>query len=213
MSRPRLGILNCADARAIAEQRLPRFLFELVDRGAEDDIALTGNRAAFEAAKLRHRIMIDVSSRDASTTLFGRKLSMPVAIGPTGSAAMLWYKGETALARAAAAAGIPFTVACGGNTWFQLYVWSDPALVEAIVRRADAAGAEALIVTADTAVVPIREYNRRNGFRAPFRLNRQLAIDVAKKPGWATRVLWPYCATADCHDTRICRTRCASRFA
>ena len=176
---------NIADLRAAAQRRLPRGVFEFVDRGSEDEIALRNNRAGFERIKLRHRALVDVSGRSMATTLFGKPVGMPMAIAPTGAAGLCWHEGELELAKAAAKAKIPFTLATsamtsmekiaeqagpgvGGRLWFQLYVWNRRDLSYQLVERAKAAGFEALIVTVDTIVPPNREYNARNGFLLPF---------------------------------------------
>ena len=78
--------LNVYDLRAAAKRRLPRAVFEFVDRGSEDGIAVANNRNAFERIKLRHRALVDVSGRSMNTTLFGKPVSMPMAIAPTGAA-------------------------------------------------------------------------------------------------------------------------------
>src|SRR5271165_5347336 len=127
---------NIADLRAVAQRRLPRGVFEFVDRGSEDEVALRNNRAGFERIKLRHRALVDVSGRSMATTLFGKPAGMPMAIAPTGAAGLCWHEGELELAKAAARAEIPFTLATGAMTsmekiakaasfrlWFQLYVW------------------------------------------------------------------------------------------
>jgi len=108
--------LNVYDLRAAAKRRLPKAVFEFVDRGSEDDIAVANNRAAFERIKLRHRALVDVSGRSMATTLFGKPVSMPMAIAPTGAAGLCWHEGELELAKAAAKAKIPFTLATGAMT-------------------------------------------------------------------------------------------------
>src|SRR5262252_6177034 len=95
---------NIFDLREAARRRLPRGVFEFVDRGTEDEVALANNRAAFERIKLKHRALIDMSDRTMTTTLFGKPSSMPMAIAPTGVAGMCWYHGELELAKAAAEA-------------------------------------------------------------------------------------------------------------
>ena len=133
---------------------------------------------------------------------------MPIAVGPTGTAGLLWYQGEIGLARAAAA-GIPFTVAinsmtsmetiaeqAGGRLWFQLYMWSDRTLSHQIVARAKAAGFEALMVTVDGAVRANREYGHCNGFEMPFRFNRRNVAGVLTRPGWLCGVLLHYAMTS-----------------
>src|SRR5690242_21764404 len=125
---------NIADLREVARKRLPKGVFEYVDRGAEDEIGVAENRRAFERMKLRTKCMVDLSKRDMGTTLFGKRIEMPLAISPTGITGVCWYQGEIALARAAAKAGVPFTLATnsitaietvareapGGPTWLQL---------------------------------------------------------------------------------------------
>ncbi|MEN3352469.1 MAG: (S)-mandelate dehydrogenase, partial [Betaproteobacteria bacterium] len=94
---------NIADLREIARRRLPKGMFEFVDRGTEDEVSLRHNRAALDEIKLRPRTLVDVSHRTQEITLFGVRLTMPIAIAPSGSAGLTWYEGEIALARAAAA--------------------------------------------------------------------------------------------------------------
>ena len=199
---------NVHDLREMAKKRLPKWLFEFVDRGTEDEVALRNNRAAFERIKLKTQVLVDVSKRDQGTTLFGKRHDMPIGIAPTGAAGMLSYKGELSLARAAKAANIPFTLATGSTTsmedvakqvggtlWFQLYMWSDVRLSHMLVERAKNAGFEALVVTVDGPVNTNREYNTRNGFTVPFRYNSKNTLDVLKHPGWMLGVLGRYLLT------------------
>src|SRR3954466_6481084 len=182
--------LNNHDMREMAKKRLPKWLFEFVDRGTEDEVALRNNRAAFERIKLKTQVLVDDSKRNPDITQFGKKPNMPIGIAPTGPAGMLWYKGELELARAAKAAGIPFSLATGsitsmeevagevgGTLWMQLYMWADRKLSHQVVRRAAAAGFEALLVTVDGAVAGNREYNRRNGYSVPFKYNSKNTSD------------------------------------
>jgi len=197
----KLGAYNIHDLREMARRKLPRGVFEFVDRGTEDEVALRNNRAALERIRLKPRVLADVSRRSQEITLFGRKLPMPVALGPTGTAGLLSYGGELAVARAAATAGIPCTVAtnamtsmetiaeqAGGRLWFQLYMWSDRSLSHKIVERAKAVGFEALMVTVDGAVPSNREYNHRNGFEVPIHFNVRNVTDVLSKPRWLAGV-------------------------
>ena len=198
---------NIFDLRDIAKRRLPKWLFEFVDRGTEDEIALRNNREAFERIKFHPRMLVDVSGRKLDTTVFGKHHKMPIGIAPTGAAGMMWYQGELELARAAKAAGIPFSLATGsitsmekvaeevgGTLWMQLYMWADRRLSHQLVRRASAAGFEALLVTVDGAVAGNREYNRRNGYSVPFKYNSKNTTDVLMHPGWMIRVLGRYLA-------------------
>ena len=198
---------NIFDLRDMARARLPKWLFEFVDRGTEDEVALRNNREAFERIKFRPRMLVDVSGRKLDTTVFGKEHKMPIGIAPTGAAGMMWYQGELELARAAKEAGIPFSLATGsitsmekisgevgGTLWMQLYMWADRKLSHQLVRRASAAGFEALLVTVDGAVAGNREYNRRNGFSVPFKYNSKNTTDVLMHPRWMLGVLGRYIA-------------------
>jgi isopentenyl diphosphate isomerase/L-lactate dehydrogenase-like FMN-dependent dehydrogenase len=208
MARDLAAALNLEDVRELARRRLPRGIFEFIDRGAEDDVAIAENRAALRRVKLTTRALTDVSRRDAATTLFGAPVSMPLAIAPTGAAGLVWVQGELELARAAAAAGIPFTLAtrsmtsiediaekAGGTPWFQLYVWADRGMSWALVDRAAAAGCQALLVTVDVPVAPNREYNKRNGFSLPFDPGPRALLDIALHPRWLFGVMARYLMT------------------
>ena len=107
--------LNISDLREMARRRLTRGLFDFCDKGSEDQVGMRDNRVALDRIKLMPRILRDVSPRDPGITLFGKCHDLPLLIGPTGPAGFVWYRGETALARAAAAANIPFTLASNSN--------------------------------------------------------------------------------------------------
>jgi len=205
---PTLGAYDIADLRELARRRLPKGVFEFFDRGNGDETALVENRAAFERYKFIPHQLVDTSRRSQEVTLFGKRHKMPVAIAPTGSAGLAWYEGEIELARAAARAGIPFTLAtgsmtalervaeqAGGTLWFQVYMWPDRAASHKLVERAKAAGYQAIVVTVDTPVPPGREYNLRNGMTVPFRFTRRNVTDVMLHPRWLTGVLLRYLAT------------------
>jgi (S)-mandelate dehydrogenase len=195
---------NIEDLRQAARRRLPRGLFEYVDRGSEDEVSLRANRAGFERIRLLPRVLGDVSGRSLETTLFGTTLSMPMAIAPMSPAGLCWHEGEMALARAAAAMGIPYTLPTesmtaleriaevGGRLWFQLYLWNRREYSYALIERVERAGYEALIATVDTCVAPNREYNSRNGFAMPIRPGLRAALDVLAHPGWMLGTLGRY---------------------
>ena len=198
-----LGAYNIFDLREQARRFLPRGVFEYVERGTEDELGLQSNLAAFERVKLVPRVLRDVSSIDQTVDLFGKPMSMPVAIGATGAAGFVWLEGDLALATAAAACDVPFTISsastlpiekivtAGGRLWFQLYRWEDRAMTDDLVKRANNLGCEALVVTVDTAVPPNREYNLRNGFGVPLRMNGKNVPDVLAHPRWLFKVLLP----------------------
>src|SRR4051794_39381786 len=199
---------NVFDLREAAMRRLPKAVFEFVDRSTEDELALRNNRAAFEKVKLRHRALVDVSGRSTTTTLFGKEIALPMAIAPTGAAGLCWHEGELELAKAAARAKIPFTLATGAMTamekiareanfrlWFQLYVWKQRDLSYQLIERAKNNGFEALIVTTDTIVPPNREYNAKNGFLLPFHPTWRFTWDIMQHPVWFSTVLMKYFTT------------------
>ena len=201
-------LYNLSDVRDAAQSRLPKGVFEFIDRGTEDEDGLANNRAAFRRVKLRTRAAVDVSGRSTACTLFGQESAMPLVIAPTGAAGLVWYHGELELARAAAEFGVPFTLAtrsmtsiediarlAGGTLWFQLYIWTQRELSYQLVDRAQAAGYKALVVTLDVPVMPNREYNRRNGFSLPWAPNARSIADMLQHPRWLIGTMGRYLAT------------------
>ena len=201
-------LLNISDLRARARRRLPKGFFEFIERGAEDDRAILNNRTAFESYMLRPKVLRNVSGRSLACDVQGRPSSMPLVMAPTGAAGLMWHNGEIALAKAAAAAGVPFTLSTAsltsieriaaeapGRLWFQLYMWPERSMSHDLVKRVQAAGFEALMVTLDTAVAPNRECNVRNGFMLPFRVNRRNALDIALHAPWVYCVILRYLLT------------------
>ncbi len=199
-----LACWNVADLRERARRRLPRGIWEYAERGTEDECGMARNRAAFERVTFRPRVLRGVHSVETRTEIFGKPSAFPLALAPTGAAGLLWYKGDLALARAAAAAGVPFTISsastmdleqiavAGGRIWFQLYYWEDRSLSHAVVDRARDLGCEALFITLDMPVPPNREYIHRNGFGTPFRLNARNTLDVLGHPRWLVGVMGRY---------------------
>ena len=199
-----LGCYNVDDLRERARHRLPRGIWEYLERGVEDEQGMARNRAALDALTFRPRVLRRVDKVDPSTILFGQQLPFPFAVAPTGAAGMMWHHGDLALARAAARAGVPFTISsastidleriavAGGRLWFQLYMWENRDLSLEVVDRAAALGCEALLVTVDMPVPPNREYIHRNGFRTPFSLNARNLADVLAHPRWLVGVMGRY---------------------
>ena len=181
------GCYNVEDVRQRARQRLPRGIFEFIDRGAEDDAAVANNRRAFLDTKLRTRVAVDVSARSTKTELFESSLDLPLAIAPTGAAGLVWYRGELELARAE-----DIAEHAGGTLWFQLYIWAKREMSMALVDRAYAAGFKALLITLDVPVDPNREFNRKNGFALPFTLTGRGAFDMLTHPRWMSGVIGRY---------------------
>lgn len=201
------GTLNCyniADLRQRARQRLPRGIWEYLERGVEDETCMTRNRAALDAITFRPRVLRGVESVDTSVSIFGKPAPLPLAVAPTGAAGIVWHKGDVKMARAAAKANVPFTISsastmdvediaeAGGRLWFQLYLWENRDLSHAVMERAQGLGCEALFVTVDLPVPPNREYLYHNGFGMPFGLNRQNVPDMLMHPRWFVGVIGRY---------------------
>ena len=196
---------NIADLRRVAEKRLPKGVFDYIDKGTEDMTSLAGNRGAFADIKLLNKVVTDISNVQLESQIFGKPASLPMAIAPTGTAGIAWYEGEFELAKAAAAAGVPFTLATGSNTpmeklaneaggrlWMQLYMWKEKDLSDDLVKRAARNGFEALLWTVDIGHGSNREHNLRNGFSTPYVLNTRSVIDMLRHPTWLGTVMGRY---------------------
>jgi len=194
--------VNIEDLRRLAKRRLPRAIFDFFDGGAEDEVTLRENRAAFERVRLLPKVLVNVAEVDTRTTLFERPLNLPLAVAPTGGISAGRAGAELILARAAKAYGVPFTMATpsaftiervaqevGGRLWFQLYAVRDQEFRRNLVLRAKNAGYEALLVTVDLPVSGKRERDPRNGFHTPYRPNWRNSRDVIFKPAWALEML------------------------
>ncbi len=191
---------SISDYRIAARRRLPRFLFDYVDGGSYGEVTLRRNVADLEAVALRQRVLRDVSAIDLSTTLFGQRQAMPVALAPVGLAGMNARRGEVQAARAAQAAGIPFclstvsvcplaevTAAVAQPIWFQLYMIRDRSFMRDLLVQAREAGCSALVFTVDLPVPGARYRDYRSGLAGAPGLGGALrrAAQVATRPGWA----------------------------
>lgn len=174
VSSPR--VVNIADLRRIAERRLPRVVFDYVDGGAEDEVTMRENCRAFQEVTFRPRNAVAVSSCDLRTKILGSELAMPFLLAPVGFSRLIYPRGEVCGARAAAKAGIGFTLttisgcrledvseACPGLRWYQLYLVGGREAAEAALERARAAGFSVLAITIDTGTFGMRERDVRNG--------------------------------------------------
>jgi (S)-mandelate dehydrogenase len=193
--------LNISDLREIARHRIPGFVFEYMEGGAEDEVTLRINREALQAIRFVPQTLVNTAERHFRTTLFGREIAAPFVIAPTGGNGLLHPHGDMCLARAAAHLGVPFCLStvstarlediattAGGRLWMQLYVMHNRAIAEDIMRRADEAGYEALVFTTDANVFGSREWDRRN-YRAPGKPNLNTLLDIVRHPRWLYEVL------------------------
>lgn len=189
--------LTIADLRGRARRHLPRMIFDFLDGGAEDEVALRRNRRAFDRLALTPSYLADVADRDLTTTVLGRRLSSPVLLAPAGLLRLLHPQGEVAAAEAATARGQGYVLstaasasieevagAAPGPRWFQLYLWRDREVVAWLVERALEADYDALCLTVDVPAYGQRERDLRNGFGVPLRITPRRAVDVAFHPRW-----------------------------
>jgi (S)-mandelate dehydrogenase len=200
-SRDIARALNIADLRAIAQRRIPGFVYEYMESGAEDEASVRGNREALERLRFVPQTLIDTSARHQRCLILGREASSPLVIAPTGLNGLLHADGDVALARPAARLGVPYTLStvsttrleevarrAAGRLWMQLYVVKDRAIARDIMQRAAAAGFEALVFTTDANVFGSREWDRR-GYRRPGKPTLRAGLDALRHPRWLWEVL------------------------
>lgn len=190
--------VSVADYRRRARWRLPRFLFDYIDGGANDEKTMAANVAGFDRVVLRQLVLRDVSAVDPSTTLMGRPARMPLALAPIGMAGMMARRGEVQGAKAAIRAGVPFAASTVGICpvdeiqaatrepfWFQLYMLRDREFVRTMLERAGAAGCDTLVFTVDLPVPGMRLRDFRNGMLGGGRLAKlSQAMQLALSPVW-----------------------------
>ncbi len=191
--------VTSADYRKRAECRLPRFLFDYADGGANDEHTMAENESDFDKLQLRQRVLRDVSNIDTSTTLMGQDAAFPVALAPVGMAGMYRRRGEVQGALAAQAEGVPFSLstvgicpveeikaATGAPFWYQLYMLRDRDVVSKILERAYGAGCSTLLFTVDLPVPGLRLRDYRNGMLGGG-LAAKLSYlgQLASSPAWA----------------------------
>jgi L-lactate dehydrogenase (cytochrome) len=187
-----------ADLRRAAKRALPRTIFDFVESGAEDEVALHRNRSALDSVTLVPRVLHDVSTVGSATEILGIPSSVPFALAPTGLTRLIHHAGEPAVARAAAAAGIPYAVStmssvpletiaasAAGPKIFQLYMLRDRSVCAKLLERARASGFTALILTVDSQVSGLRERDLRNGLTIPPTIRPSVLLDGLRRPRWA----------------------------
>ncbi len=192
--------VNIEDLRRAAKWNMPKPMFDFVDGGAGAEWTVRENVSAFERVTFDPRVLVDVSKRDQSTTIFGQRVETPVMVAPTGLTSIAWPRAEVLAARAAkrAGAGMALSTYAGSSIeeiaevgpsprWFQLYVSTDRAVSEELVERAQAAGFTGLAITVDTQVPSLRERDIRNGYSAPPKLTLATVADAAWRIGWLSR--------------------------
>jgi L-lactate dehydrogenase (cytochrome) len=205
-SRRLAACYDVSDLRTAARRRIPRPVFDYVDGGADEELSVAGNVAAFRRWRFLPKELAEVNEADTSVSLFGATLPVPLAIGPAGYTRMLHPDGEAGVARSAMRRGLPYTLSTMANTgieevavaargagsadlWFQLYILKDRAQAAELVSRAADNGYGALVVTVDTVVAGNRVRDKRNSLSVPPELSLRTVASVAGKPGYWVRLL------------------------
>jgi (S)-mandelate dehydrogenase len=195
--------LSIEELRRVAQNRLPRFEMEYLEGGAEDEVALRRNRSIFDRITWLPRMLVGTGLPDVSRTVLGDSLQVPLVIAPTGFNGMIWPQGDLALAKAAEAAGVGFTLSTVSNydvvalnpqlqrpAWFQLYPLKDQKTSDRLIERAQAAGCDKLVVTVDVPALGAREWDQRN-YSRPLKLSPSSVLDVLLHPRWLWQVMLP----------------------
>jgi (S)-mandelate dehydrogenase len=195
--------LSIDELRQVALRRLPRFEAEYLEGGAEDECSLRRNRSILERITWVPRVLAGCGIPELHREILGERLHLPLVIAPTGFNGMLWRDGDLALAKAAEAAGVAFTLSTVSNyavdamnralqvpAWFQLYPLKDAKTSDRIVDKAQEAGCTKLVVTVDVPALGAREWDQRN-YRRPLKLSRGSVVDVLMHPGWLRQVMLP----------------------
>jgi L-lactate dehydrogenase (cytochrome) len=195
-------ITHIEELRVLAQRKLPRAVFDFIDRGSYDEVTMKANRADLADIRFRQRVMVDVSESSLSTNILGERASLPIALAPTGLAGLLYRDGEIAAARAAEASGVPYCLstmsicsiedvqsATRKPFWFQVYLMKDRNFSRSLIERAKTAGCSALMLTVDLPVRAQQHLDIKNGLGVPPRLTLRNAVDIVTKPMWLLRVL------------------------
>ncbi len=188
------------DLRRMARRRLPGGVFDYIDGGAEDEVAMDRNTRAFREMEFVPRVLRDMGNVDTTGTILGREVPFPLILAPTGFTRIADPPGELAAARAAERAGLPYSLSTmgtrsveevaavsNGSKWFQVYVWRDKGLLKDMILRAKEAGFDVLCITVDAAMLGRRERDVRRGFTLPPKMGIATLFEGIIRPSWSLR--------------------------
>ena len=188
------------DLRKIARRRLPGGVFDYIDGGAEDEVAMDRNTRGFRDMEFVPRVLRDMGTVDTTGTILGRDVPFPLILAPTGFTRIAHPPGELAVARAAERAGLPYSLSTmgtrsveevaaisNGSKWFQVYVWRDKGLLKDMILRAGEAGFDVLCITVDAAMLGRRERDVRRGFTLPPKMGINILFEGMIRPSWSLR--------------------------
>jgi L-lactate dehydrogenase (cytochrome) len=195
-------ITSIADLKALYRKRVPRMFYDYCESGSYTEQTFRDNSADFAEIRLRQKVAVDLSDRSTAGRMLGQTVTMPVALSPVGMAGMQSADGEIKAARAARDFGVPFTLstmsicsiediaeATQAPFWFQLYVMREEAFVDRIIKRAQAAGCSALVLTLDLQLLGQRHKDIKNDLTAPPRLTPRNLLNMAAHPRWSLEML------------------------
>ena len=190
-------VTSASDYREAARRRLPRFLFDYIDGGANVEQTMRANIADLIDVSLRQRVLKNVSDLSLATEWFGQRSALPVILSPVGLLGMLARRGEVQAAKAAAKRDVPFVLStvsvcsleevtsqCPRPIWFQLYVLKDRGFMRNVLERAKSAGVENLVFTVDMPLPGSRYRDAHSGMSGPFAAQRRI-LQALMKPAWA----------------------------
>lgn len=192
------NVVNLAEMRLLAKQRVPKAVFDYVDGGANDELAYARSQSVYSKVEFRARVLRDVSKIDLSASIAGQKCALPIIFAPTGYTRMMHYEGEVMVAKICEENKLIYNLSTMGTTssteigqyvpnvrrWFQLYLWRDRTQSLKFIEEARAAGFEGLMLTVDTAVGGIKWRDMRNGLTVPPKIRLKTFFDMALKPKW-----------------------------
>jgi L-lactate dehydrogenase (cytochrome) len=195
--------LTIGDLRLLARRRTPRSVFDYVDGSAEDELSIDRARRAYRELELRPRVLRNVATVDTSVSILGAPSALPLVLAPTGFTRMMHHGGEIAVARAAARAGVVYTLSTMGTTsvedlarvepsgrrWFQLYLWRDRQASAELLSRVEQAGYDTIVLTVDTPIAGARRRDVRNGLTIPPSLSLRTLAGMAVHPAWWANLL------------------------
>jgi len=195
-----MSLKNCHnfhDLRKLAKKNLPSPIFHYIDGGADDEITLKRNTDSFDNCDLIPNVLANVGKPDLSTTIFGKKINLPVFLSPTAMQRLYHHEGDKASARAAEKFGTFYSMSSMANTTieeisnissgpklFQLYVHKDKSITDDLIERSKRSGFDGMCLTVDTLVAGNRERDHRTGFTTPPKLTLQSLMSFALHPKW-----------------------------
>ena len=195
-----MSLKNChnfEDFRKLAKKKLPAPIFHYIDGGADDEVTLNRNTEAFNDCDLVPNILNSVGKPDLSTTVFGRKIDMPLFLSPTAMQSLYAPEADKASARAAEKFNTIYSMSTmasfsieevahvsSGPKLFQLYIHKDQSITDDLIERCSRANFDGMCITVDTLVAGNRERDHRSGFTTPPKLTLKSLLSFAMRPGW-----------------------------